>query len=136
MQHLDFAAAQAGAALQVLKVLLEPAPLVDRAQLEQMRLQSTEKGADLFLWDELENTELVEFGCGVVDQVRRSHVAGSADLIADPRVDFTGDHRFGDLEELCRAIGENHGRDLVGEVPLQKEPLLLETGAIGFHVQT
>jgi len=114
VQHLDFGTADSGAFLQKLEVFLETTPLLGRAQLHEVRLQPVEVFLDLLVCDQLEHTELVELGRGVENEISSRHVAGAADLVADPGVNLGDNHLGGYLEELRRSVCEDHGRDLVG----------------------
>jgi len=98
----------------MLEVLLETAPLLGRAQFHEVRSQPVEVLLDLLMGDQLEHTELVELGRGVEDEISSRHVAGAADLVADPGVNLGNNHLGRHLEELRRAVCEDHGRDLVG----------------------
>jgi len=57
---------------------------------------------------------LVELGRSVEDEISSRHVAGAADLVADPGVNLGDNHLGRHIEERRSAICEDHGRDLVG----------------------
>ena len=120
----------------MLEVLLETPPLLGRTQLHEVRLQPVEILLDLLVGDQLEHAELVELGRSVEDEISNRHVAGAADLVADPGVNLGDNHVGRYLEELRRAVRKDHGRDLVGKISLQEQPLLVVTCGFGPCAQT
>ena len=135
VQHLDLAAADAGALLEVSKVLLKTLPLFGRTNREEGRLQLGEIGSNLFPRNELEDAELVELGGCVIEELGCGHRAGTADLITEPRLDLLSDDLGWDLEELRGIVGKDHGCDLVRQVSLEERSLLFVAGDPGSFVQ-
>jgi hypothetical protein len=68
----------------VFEVFFEALSLFRRTDFDEEGLQLAEELRDLSTWDELEDSELVELGGRVIEELGRRHRAGTANLVTEP----------------------------------------------------